>query len=611
MDIRFHTPEFFWFLLTLIPLALFYIYLTRRRSSVVPSLQIWRSTKPAEVRFLNRPLKRFLEWLFATFFVLSVTVLAAGIHTASSPAPQQLILLVDNSSSMTRSDDESSESTLLRRSLDKLNQVLRNLPDDTRWRIYQLAPSPRLADRGTGPVTDNHLVQLPAAPLDASGTRLQRFLHSLMKNIDPSDSGVQSYLYSDRQLPNLPSLLQQHSDLQLIPVGGPAGNVAITGASIQRRWNGKPRALHLDLHNYSDSSNSFPLRLHGMDKKNRQITLSAGESKRIRLPLGAETDLPNRLGVVMDTADPFPTDNGAYFRRRTQSSIPVRIDLPSPSARFVRTAIVSAGAPFTVQPGSASSDQRSNEENRDPIQLIERSPDAPPEPGTVSFLSSSIHENLRSPQKPISTNSASTLTKNLDVQELTVQAFSPLNPDADETCLLASGEHCLALIGPADEKRPYVRFGFALPDSNFPLLPEFPVLMHRMLDRLSQNQKNAEAGFSRSDQVLGQTPLTRTWLRPNGGLAQQRINGSEETSPVLPPGWYRVANRNENRTFTPINFFQPDESRMNRTSPTVEQRISASSPPSPSTSDEPFPVRTLVLLIALVTWSGFLVLSIY
>lgn len=606
MSIGFHHPGFLWFLLFLIPLALVYMYLTRRASRVFPSLKIWRSTTSAEAQLLNQPIKRFLEWLFASLFVLFVTLLAAGIHIRTSPDAQQLLMLVDNSSSMTRTDTESSASTFLKRSVNQLHKVLRHLPKGRRWRVYQLAPTPRLAGRGTGPITEPRFSQLSAAPLQASGTRLERFLNSLL------DSSVRPYLYTDQQLPELPALLQTHSDLQIIPVGGPAGNVAITSASLKRRWNGRPRTVHLILQNYSDSSRTFPIRLYGMTKQNRQTTISAKQTKHIQIPVKYGPDPPDRLGVVLDTADPFPTDNGAYFLRRTQQPIPVRIELPSPSSRFVRSAITSAGPSFTLVSERSDTDRSSTVRYQEPLQLLETKSNTPPEPGTISFVNASDEENRKTNPEPISRSSDSPLTTGLDFQELTIENFSPLQPEEKETCLLTSGSLCLALLGRSDRQRPYVRFGFALSDSNFPLLPEFPVLIQRILKHLQKrtHQSNPNHHGSPTHQLLDEQTVTRTWLRPTGGLTQNRIDRSDGKEQRLPPGWYRSAN-GQKRWTASVNFFYPNESNMNRTFSTVENRISTSSPPSQSTPNQPVPLRQLILLFLMVTWCGFLILSIY
>ena len=614
MGIRFHNPAFLWFLLSLIPLTLFYIYLTRREQTIVPSLQVWRSTQSTDAHLLNRPLKRFLEWLLASLFVLFIVLQAAGIHLQTSSSTRTLLLLVDNSSSMIRTDDGPTTSTLLEKSVDNIHQLLGDLPEQVRWRIYQLAPSPRLTDRGTGPVHERRLGQISSAPLEASETRIHRFMNSLLTNVEQSASGLQSYLYTDQQLSALPALLKRHPELQMIPVGGPAGNVAITDASLERRWNGQLSSIHVDLHNYSDSSRSFPVRLHGLTKKNRQTSISAGASKHIRIPVTPGTPSPEQVGIVMDTADPFPTDNGAYFRRKPQQTIPVRIDLPPPSNRFTRSAVRSAGPSFSLEPEDADAEHREKTGGNpgpEPIRLLETTPDSQPEPGTISFLRSTDNAKRQTVQQPVSSSGSSKLTTGLDFHELNLQSFVPLQRDPDETCLLTSGEHCLAVLSSSEEKRPYVRFGFALSDSNFTLLPEFPVLLHRILDVFRQRLDRSNAGsFTETQETDSHTSLKRTWLRPDGGLEQQQINRPATTSRILPPGWYEAMNQKGNRTLKPVNFFHPNESRMNRTSPIVERRISSSSPPSHETPADSFPFRIIVLLMTLLTWSGFLILSV-
>ncbi len=608
MHIAFSNPAYLLFLLLLVPVTLCYIYLTRHTTRIVPSLEIWQSARDSNPPLIQHSLRRFLEWLFACLVLSGLVLLASGPHVPATTPDRPLIFLLDNSSSMLRRGANSSNRSLLEQAKTRIQQELNRLSPEFRWRIYHLAPAPRLLERGTGP-PDQDVTAPDEAPLKAGQKRLDQFISSIADTPDTSSPSPPVYCYTDQQIQNLSSLLKTHKQLRIVPIGGPEPNTAITRATLKRKRTDTP-IISVRITNYSASPNNVPLLLHGVTKDTIHREIPPESSRNVRLPVRHEKKKQNRVGIVLDFDDPFTLDNAAYFTDRTQP-VPVRVEMSSGAVPYVRSAIRATGPPFVIA-NDADDSETSSSSSRQSIIITD---DPPEERGTFSgifFRSTRTSSNSVQTEKPpdIHSDQLSSITEGLAFDEFQVKTFHPFTPGSDETCFLSTNEGCLAVLGTPEDTAPYVQFGFELSQTNLVVLPEFPLLLQRLLRRLTGRpdltSKLAVTERLKSNQTAD--TYIREWLRRDGSISLEHVSNITPQPLSLRPGWYRAAGSKKSEVKA-VNFIHPKESRMNRTSSIVNQRSVKPANFQVSTGDNSFPLQELILFLTVFCWGVFLCIA--
>ncbi len=462
------------------------------------------------------------------------------------------------------------------RAIRKTVDLLQLLDADTAWKMIKLSPSPGLVRNGVGPPGRNELQnRLSLNPLQVSKTRLSDYVDALM-NKQRGEKHTPYLLVTDGQLPGLTPPVSNRPGMTVLPVGGASPNVAVTEGRIQRNWKGVPNRMRIRLQNFSDQERKFPLRLHSFTREAVEVSMAAGETKWLGFPINTANKEAERMGVVVDANDEFLQDNAVYAYRSQPRTYPVHLEVEPESRPFIRMLMKSLGEPFQLLDKNNGVEERRESVQKPAISIrsggdVDR---GPVRLGAVFFTRTAGKEGsgtvVETPRN-IELNESVDLVKNLSFGELQVERSRVLVPNEHETGLISCDSGWIALRGTSPDGTSYLRFGFSLAESNLMILPEFPILIRNALKWFIREQGPETSEMMRVGTRLSLPPdasvFQRRWLKLDGTVEVQRNDpeGTRDSRELNEPGWYEVDTSGDKARHRAVNFFFPEESKMNRT----------------------------------------------
>ena len=303
------SPAAFGLLLTIPAILLLWMLKPRRPRLRVPSLLLWPGS--AAERQSARPWQRLrnhpLLWLQLAVAVL-LTLAAARPFQPADLAGQHLLVMLDASGSMAARDVPPERFTLAR---DKVLELARGLGPDQEMTVLRLDEQPRVlvaGARSAGQVEAALAEEHPSyGPPDVAA--------ALALASGLTQGPAEWVLVGDGGL-TLPESARRPAGtgFRFLPVGQPAGNVAVSGLAI--RQDSEDRVLQAVLHNFGGKPVSGRLQMlsEGQLTGSQEWRLEAGGEGYVtwgHLPAGPRC-YEVRLSGVPETANLLDQDDRAW-----------------------------------------------------------------------------------------------------------------------------------------------------------------------------------------------------------------------------------------------------------------------------------------------------------
>ncbi len=619
---RFFHPGVLWLFGLAVPLVALHLYTRRPRPLVVPCLALWNRTLAAhEKRFGIRRLRRVLSLLIHLLVLGLFTLGAARPRPPQDPPLPRAVLVVADLSASMAALDGGAGLTRMEAAAERARVVLEGLDPTDRVAIVGAGRRPRLLlPLSTGPWRAKRLLHalapgepfadLPAA-LDLSRTIAGGLDHpTILVLTDRSGA--------DQGLPD---------DVSPILAGTTDVNAALVGLRVEQRW-GQPQArLFARARNAGDTPLDAVLSVRWLLRMNAEGT-EVGQSSdagSVHVPLpprtitNVEMEIASGEGGLLqahlDARDALPLDDDAYA-----------VVFPHPRPRVV---VVAQGDPdpFLVSALTVLSGSLASEESYQttPAALAVLAPNLGPadvvifdrcSPDREVPLANVVTFGSEGPFAPVEVGASgqkmSPTTWNRTHPLLAQIALEPLRIGKGRVLVPAAGDEVLAsaekgpiLVAGERGRMRVVAFGFAVRDSNLPLLVAFPLFLKNLFSWFAFDRWLAFRTEGRVGEpiALGQglrEGTTSVELDYTGKWGAQRktwVCEVEGGNPLLPecpwPGFYR-ARWGGGHQWVAVNFLGPDESALRAAS-----AADAKAPPKFERTPPPaFDAETLWLQLA-------------
>lgn len=396
-------------------------------------------------------------------------------------------------------------------------------------------------------------------------------------------------LVSDGRLRGASPGLQPDLPVRFLPVGSPAANRAVAALTLGDRGDVLARVAN---HGPHDESVTVELRADGALVGSQQVAVSAGGAAEVRWnepPRGAAT-----LEVRIVGRDALPHDDVAWLALPTD---PARVLLVTPGNRFLQEAL--SLYPYLELDRTVPTPE--------PLPGYDLTifdgalPDALP-PGNLLLINppaGNVPFPIGEPTavgapRPVS----HPLLRYVDLSGVAVSQARLVVPPPGLRPLLAAPEGPLVLAGEWQGRRLAV-FSFDLHDSDLPLRPGFPILVHALLDYLLPQARLSQVTPGALIPVQPWPGAVRIRLEGPGGVAETLGAPFPATfGAVARPGLYTVTQQladGERREHFAVNLFSPLESNLTPLSP-LPFATRAADDPLPAAGDGGEPVAAVAPL---------------
>ncbi|GMU55332.1 MAG: hypothetical protein AMXMBFR33_44780 [Candidatus Xenobia bacterium] len=434
--------------LSLLPLlVIFYLMKLRRKRAEVSALFLWQAAaREARVdSFFQKLRNNLLLWLQILALLGLGLALARPYAVVSGKVSPQVALVLDVSASMGASDGRFEAAR--KRALQLVDQA----PRGTELTLAVMGREARVV-----------------VPFTTDKEQLRRALRSLTPQaVEEARQGARSLLAS--LLANRPQaeafLLSDHPPTWELPPrvsylahGEPGDNLAISAFQIAP---GDPLQAFAAITSYARGVETVELELlqGGRAIDRRQLTLPGGA--RRTMVVAVDPDGSPEFELRLQHKDALAADNVAWAVAPRQR--PVRVGVVGDPPLFVLKALLSI-------PG---------------VEMF-RGPE-----GDLTVWAEGqptgkgVHLVLEPPEKVLKgpfnlTAGTDPLVRDLPLDRVFVRSVAPLSSTTRQRVLARAGAHPAIVL---DEER-FLRFGFDLYQSDLPLSPAFPILLHRLVDQL-------------------------------------------------------------------------------------------------------------------------------
>ncbi|MCC6737952.1 MAG: VWA domain-containing protein [Planctomycetia bacterium] len=535
----FDRPLFLWAFLALAPVVAAFLVKRRRTRVVVPDLEAWLSA--AAGKRVPAGWRQFREAgsLALNLAACAALALAAAGPRPSAPQGTDWALVFDVSASMGASDGRWD------RSVRGAQEFARGLPRSDRFRVYLAGAVPRAL--GGWREGGEELPGLPR-PDERSGDVAGAL--ALAKEDPAARAGaVKTVVWSDREAGGdmAPRVAQAKE------------NVAIEGLDARRRWNSPMVDVVVRVTNHG-RGRAAPIVVAGfganLEPDYRLLEgLDPGETVLLDL------ERNSRDGGILQVSvgeDSLALDDDAFAVVPPLRRALVFVVAPEAKSPFLSSALAALGDALDRDSGLV---EPGREEPADLLVFDRCAPSAGPCLAIAPPSSAAAVEN------PAVTAWAADLPllRGLDLSRLRVARARPLAREPGATVLVDSAAGPLAVASPDR-----VVLGFALEDSNLPLLAAFPLFVRNCVEELSRERPMAPA-------VTGEwvTPFEGEYEAWEGGFTETRTGPWRATR----PGHAIFTKGGISRPLA-VNFFDPAESAL-ADPPAGRELPSPAKPPPP------------------------------
>ncbi|MDQ6710424.1 MAG: VWA domain-containing protein [Candidatus Dormibacteraeota bacterium] len=453
-------------------LALYFLRI-RRPTRVVPALHLW----PDQIRDrqANVPWQRLRpSWLLLLQLLAAAALVVAALQPtlpASATLARHSIVLLDASASMQATDVSPSRFGEAKR---EVAAIIDQLGPADRMTLIAVSPSSRIAASALGDRQTLHRALDAITP--SNGTADLSSALALAAGLVRAGDDARAYLFSDGIVnplratfsDGLPFPVEYHR------VGVSGENVGLTSLTI--RTNAQTRAGTLRVQNFGQQSRSVSVewRADGRLVDIRPVSLTAGQSQDLTLPVPADATV---VSARINGGDVFALDDTATAVARTPRAFHVLLVTPGnvflEQVLKLRTDLqVEVVAPAAYRPGAAYA-----------MTIFDRF--APPElpvspliaidPPAGTALAGGAAIGIG---RVRASDAGDPLLANVDLQDVHVARSQDLRTSTFGRALVTSLQTPLLLV----REEPYRQalFGFDLHESDLPLRIAFPILMQNL-----------------------------------------------------------------------------------------------------------------------------------
>ncbi|BDG60847.1 vWA domain-containing protein [Caldinitratiruptor microaerophilus] len=602
-----------------VPAILALYFLRRRRPRRrVPSLLLWRPASREEEA--NAPWQRLRPRLLLFLQLLAALALALAaarpVWSGAAGRSVHRIVLLDGSGSMRAAvpDPPGSRYGL---ALERVREVARAMAPGDRMSVIFVGARPRVLVSEATRAAQVEAV-LAGAPEAGYGPADLRAALALAAGLTGEAGAAEWMLVSDGalDLPPAAALPRPGVAFRHVRVGGPAGNVAVTGLAA------RGRAVQVGLANLGDERVAGRVVLEGDGRPlaSRQVELDPGAETHVTWePIPPARVLAARLDGFPSEGNALAYDDAAWWVATGAGR--ARVLLVSPGSRFLEQALAAHGGvdAFRVSP----EDYAGVAGGAYDLTIFDRwLPPAWP-PGGVLVVGPPPGSPLLPVQgefRPgqVNPRAGHPLLAHVDWRQVHVaRAVSlPLEPSARgsghawEPVVDSDGGPLLAIQEAGSGRRAVLTF--RLQDSDLGLRPAFPVLMANLVDWLAP-RPDAIGGVLRPGEALPLPPLPLaravSAVSPDG--TRTELAPPWPPRPLVPdrPGLWRLAVQREpaagggQREYpVAVNGYDPRESRLTGQAVTLPGPGGVAAP-APAARRPLWPALAAVALgVALVEW---------
>lgn len=521
--------------LTLPVIVALYFLKIRRPTRVVPALHLW----PNQIRDrqANVPWQRLRpSWLLLLQLLAAALLVGAALQPVlpvGAALARHTIVLVDSSASMQATDVKP---TRLAEAKRQAGALIDQLGPQDRMTLISVGPTPRILASVTGERDTLHRALDGLAPSNGAAD-LSSALALAAGLVRPGDD-AKAFLFSDGIIEplrasfstGLPFAIDYHR------IGVSGENVGLTSLTV--RTSAQSRAAYLHVQNFGQQSHSVSLewRADGRLLDIRPLTLAAGQSQDLVLPIpGDATAVTARL----TGGDLFAVDDVATAVAKTPRAF--RALLVTPGNVFLEQALrlrndlqLDVVAPSAYKP---STSYALTVFDRFVPALLPDGPSLVLDPPAGSSLAGGSPVGIG---RVRAADAGDPLLANVDLQDVHIARSEDLRASTFGRPLITSLQTPLVLV--RDEPFRQVLFGFDLHASDLPLRIAFPVLIENLSEWMLP--PSVPSRSFHPDEAVTVVPdaaaTTVSVVRPDGSrrtLAAGSISTFAETDPT---GLYTV-----------------------------------------------------------------------
>jgi len=459
--------------LTLPAIVALYFLKIRRPTRIVPALHLW----PNQIRDrqANVPWQRLRpSWLLFLQLLAAAALVAAAVQPvlpAGASLARHSIVLIDTSASMQATDVTPSRLAEAKR---QAGTLIDQLGPQDRMSIITVSPTPRIVAAITGDRDALHRalgdVTASNGPADLSSSL------GLAAGLVRAGDDARAYLFSDGIVQplrasfasGLPFPVEYHR------VGVSGENVGLTSLTV--RSSAQTRAAYLHVQNFGQQPRSVSLEWRADNRllDVRPLTLPAGQSQDLVLPVPADA---TSVTAHLTGGDVFALDDSATAVATTPRAF--RVLLVTPGNVFLEQALrlrsdlqLDVVAPAAYKPSAAYA-----------MTVFDRFlppvvPDGPllvidPPAGTTLAGAQAVGIG-----RVRASDAGDPLLANVDLQDVHVARSQDLRASTFGRPLITSLQTPLVLV--RDEPFRQALFGFDLHESDLPLRIAFPILVQNL-----------------------------------------------------------------------------------------------------------------------------------
>jgi Ca-activated chloride channel family protein len=546
--------------LTLPAIVALYFLKIRRPTRIVPALHLW----PNQIRDrqANVPWQRLRpSWLLFFQLLAAAALVAAAVQPvlpAGAALARHSIVLIDTSASMQATDVTPSRLAEAKR---QAGTLIDQLGPQDRMSIITVSPTPRIVAAITGDRDALHRalgdVTASNGPADLSSSL------GLAAGLVRAGDDARAYLFSDGIVQplrasfasGLPFPVEYHR------VGVSGENVGLTSLTV--RSSAQTRAAYLHVQNFGQQPRSVSLEWRADNRllDVRSLTLPAGQSQDLVLPVPADA---TSVTAHLTGGDVLALDDSATAVAKTPRAF--RVLLVTPGNVFLEQALrlrsdlqLDVVAPAAYKPSAAYA-----------MTVFDRFlppviPDGPllvidPPAGTPLAGAQAVGIG-----RVRASDAGDPLLANVDLQDVHVARSQDLRASTFGRPLITSLQTPLVLV--RDEPFRQALFGFDLHESDLPLRIAFPILVQNLSEWMLPPSVPSHS-FHPDEPVTivpesGATSVTV--IRPDGSrraLAGAAIATFGDTDPT---GLYTVEQRvagSIQRSWFSVNLFSDPISQL-------------------------------------------------
>jgi Ca-activated chloride channel family protein len=501
--IEFSNVSALWLLTLAVPLILLYLLKRRRRDVVVPSTMLWKKALEdirADTPF--QKLKSSLLLLLQLLILVLITAILSAPHLVSSASlSRQRILVLDCSASMKATDVKPSR---FEEAKQKLLKAVDEIPGSDSVLLLAFSSETSIVQQNTNDLSQvrSKLNSLEAEDVAGDWSQLTKILEPLLRNSPPPLVMIAS------DFANVPSNLLGAISFDPIIAGNSGDNIGIMRVvSKPLPGSDKIQVLLYQIKNFSKKTSTSTLTLYANDSVMDSFEVKLGPGETLERTTEITVDQTIKVRIEKKPNDVFTLDDDYVLIVEPVQPSSVKLEYEN---LFLRKALAVLPSIKVSNDGSL------------PIMKIKSINEAGQ--SGIYFLSSKSAGTT----VPVRWNDGHPVLRFVDVGAWQIQNASAITPPVGAESLVEISSGTIA-YATEDHGRKIV-LGFALEDSNLPLLAGFPVFLQNAIQWIDENNEKPLTS------ITGEKLRKEGSYRSEGkeGYANFADAGESNIEPALP-----------------------------------------------------------------------------